>query len=66
MGTPSTAFDASAQKCADKVHEDFHKTAKKLDAKLGTDTDATGPVETEMNSYIPGRVSGFVIGACVW
>ena len=61
--SPSTAFGASVQKRADKVHEDYHRTAKKLDAKLGTHADATGPVETEMNSYNSGRVSGFVIGA---
>ena len=61
--SPSTAFGASAQKRADKVHEDNHNTAKKLDAKLGTHADATGLVEIEMNSYNPGRVSGFVVGA---
>ena len=48
---------------ADKVHEDRHKTAKKLDAKLGTHAEATWPVETEVNSYNPRRVSGFVVGA---
>ena len=61
--SPTTAFGASVQKRADKVHEDYHKTAKKLDAKLGTHTDATGPVETEINAYKSGRVSGFVVGA---
>ena len=35
----------------------------KLGAQLGTHADATGPVETEMNSYNPGRVSGFAVGA---
>ena len=25
--------------------------------------EATGPVEAEMNSYNPGRVSGLVVGA---
>ena len=44
------AFGASVQKRAGKVQEDYHKTAKKLDAKPGTHADATGPVETEMNS----------------
>ena len=38
----SMAFGASVQKHADKAHEDYHKTAKKLDAKLGTHADATG------------------------
>ena len=57
------AFVESFQKRAEKVHEDFHETAKKLDAKLGTHTDATGPVETEMRSYNSGRVFGFVVGA---
>ena len=61
--SPSTAFGASAHKRADKIYGDFHKTAKKLDAKLGTHADATLPVETEMNSYNSGRVSGFVVGA---
>ena len=59
----STAPGESVQKRADKVHRDYHKTAKKLDAKLGTPADVTGPVETEMNSYNSGRVSGFVVGA---
>ena len=57
------AFGASVQKRADEVHEDYHTTAKKLDAKLGTDADATGAVETEMSSYNSGRVSGLVVGA---
>ena len=57
------AFGASVQKRAGKVHGDFHKTSKKLDAQLGTHTDATGPVETEMTFYNPGRVSGFVVAA---
>ena len=61
--SPSMAFGASAQKRAGRAHEDYHKTAKKLDAKLGTHADATGPVETEMNSYNSGRVSGLVVGA---
>ena len=61
--SPSMAFGASAEKRAGRVHEDYHKTAKKLDAKLGTHADATGPVETEMNSYNSGRVSGLVVGA---
>ena len=39
------------------------KTAKKLDAKLGTNADATGPDETEMNPKSSRRVSGFVVGA---
>ena len=39
------------------------KTAKKLDEKIGTHADATGPVETEINPYNPGRVSGLVAGA---
>ena len=30
--SPSTAFGASVQKRAEKVHEDHHKTSKKLDA----------------------------------
>ena len=60
---PPTAFGASVQKRAGKVHEDHHKSSKKLDAKLGTHADATGPVETEMKSYNSGRVSGFVVGA---
>ena len=47
---PSTAFGASVQKRADKIHEDYHKTAKKLDQKLGTHADAIGPVEIKMNS----------------
>ena len=46
-----------------KVHEHYQKTAKKLNAELGTHADATGPVETEMNSYNSERVSGFVVGA---
>ena len=57
------AFGACVQKRADKVHKDFHKTARKLDAKLGTHADATGPAEAEMNSYNSGRVSGLVVGA---
>ena len=48
--SPPTAFGASVQKRADVVHEDCHKTARKLDAELGTHADATGPVETEMGS----------------
>eukprot|EP00614_Pseudopedinella_elastica_P018888 CAMPEP_0172646268 /NCGR_PEP_ID=MMETSP1068-20121228/240153_1 /TAXON_ID=35684 /ORGANISM="Pseudopedinella elastica, Strain CCMP716" /LENGTH=263 /DNA_ID=CAMNT_0013460523 /DNA_START=331 /DNA_END=1119 /DNA_ORIENTATION=+ len=60
--SPSTAFGAFVQKRVDKVHEDYRKIAKKLDAILGTHADATGPVETEMNSYNSGRVSGFVVG----
>ena len=60
---PSTAFGASVQKRADKIHEDNHKTAKKLDAHPGTHADATGPVEEEMNSYNSGRVSSLVVGA---
>ena len=67
---PSTAFGASFQKRADKihedyhiVHEDYHKIAKKFDAKLGAHADATGLVETEMNSYNSGCISGFVVGA---
>ena len=60
------AFGASVQKRAGKAYENYHKTAKKLDEKLGTHADATGLVETEMNSYNSGRVSGFVVGACVW
>ena len=39
--SPPTAFVASAQKRADKVHEEYHTTSKKLDSKLGTHTDAT-------------------------
>ena len=54
---------ASVQKRAGKVYEDYHKPAKKLDAKPGTHADAPGPAETEMNSYNSGRVSGFVFGA---
>ena len=61
--SPPTAFGASVQKRADKLHEDYNETAKKLDAKPGTHTDATGPVERDMNPYNPGRVSGLVIGA---
>ena len=57
------AFGASVQKRADKVNEDYQKTPRKLDEKLGTHADVTGPVETEMDSYNPGRVSGFVVGA---
>ena len=37
----STDFGASVQKRAGKVHEDYHKAAKKLDAKLGTPASAT-------------------------
>ena len=48
--SPSTDFGASVQKRADKVHEDYQKAAKKLDAKLGTPASATGPVEAEMNT----------------
>jgi hypothetical protein len=61
--SPSTDFGASVQKRADKVHEDYHKAAKKLDAKLGTPAGATGPVEAEMNTYNSGRVSGLAVGA---
>ena len=43
LESPSTAFGASSQKRAEKVHQVFHKTSKKLDAKLGTHTGATGP-----------------------
>ena len=57
------AFGASVQKRADKVYADNRKTVKKLDAKLDLHADATGPVETEMNSYNSWRVSGFVVGA---
>ena len=53
----------SVQKRADKVNGDYLTNAKKLNAKLGTHADATGPVETEMDSCNSGRVSGFVIGA---
>ena len=60
---PSTALGASVQMRADKAHEDYHKTAKKLDAKPGKHAAATGPVETEIDSYNSGRVSGFVVGA---
>lgn len=35
---------------------------QKLDAKIGTHADETGPVETEMESYNPKRVSGFDVG----
>ena len=59
----STAFGESVQKRADKAHGDYHETAKKLDAKLGTHADPTGSVETEMNSCNSGRVSGFGVGA---
>ena len=59
----SMAFGASAQKRAGKVNEAYQKFAKKLDAKLGTHTDATRPAETEMNSCNSWRVSGFVVGA---
>ena len=38
--SPPTVFDASVWKCADKVHEDYHKTAKKLDETLGTHADS--------------------------
>ena len=41
----STTFGASVQKRADRVHMDYHKAAMKLDAKLGTHADATGPAE---------------------
>ena len=51
---------ASVQKRADKVLGDYHKTAKRPDAKIRTHADATGPVE--MNPYNSGRVSGFVVG----
>ena len=61
--SPSTAFGASAQKRAGKVHEDCHKTAENLDAKLGTHADATEPVGTKMDPCNSGRVSGFVVGA---
>ena len=61
-----TAFGASAQKRADKVRENYHKTAKKLGAKLGTHADATGPVETEVGSCNSGRAFGFVVGAFGW
>ena len=61
--SPSTAFGASAQKRADKVHGDYHRFSKGLDEKPGTHTDITGSVETEMNSHNSGRVSGFVVGA---
>ena len=45
------------------MHEDYHKAAKKLDAKLGTPAGATGPVEAEMNTCNSGRVSGLAVGA---
>ena len=57
------AFGASVQKRAGKVHEDYHKTAKKLDEKLGTHADTTEPVKAEMDSYNPGRASVFAVGA---
>ena len=59
----STAFGAFVQKRAGKVHGDCHKTAKKLDEKLVTHADATGPVDTEINACNSGRVYGFVVGA---
>ena len=43
-------FGASVQKRADKVKEDYHKAAKKLDAKLDTPAGATGPVEAETST----------------
>ena len=61
--SPSTDFGASVQKRADKVHEDYHKAARKLDAKLGTPAGATGPVEAEINTCNSGRVSGLAVGA---
>ena len=48
--SPSTDFGASVPKRADKVHEDYHKAAKKLDAKLGTPAGANGPAEAEMKA----------------
>ena len=45
------------------MHEDYHKAARKLDAKLGTPAGATGPVEAEVNTYNSGRVSGLAVGA---
>ena len=59
----SVQFGTSYQKRADKEHEDYHKAAKKLDAKLGTPEDATGPAGAKMSTYNSGRVSGFVVGA---
>ena len=61
--SPSAAFGACDQKRADNLHEEYLKTAKILDAKLGTHADATGPVEIGMNFYNLGRVSGFVVSA---
>ena len=48
--SPSMAFWSSILKRADKVHEDYHENATKLDEELGTHADATGPVETEIYS----------------
>ena len=38
-----TAIGEFVEKRADSVHEEYHIVAKKLDAKLGTHADATGP-----------------------
>ena len=61
--SPSTDFGGSVQKRAGKVHEDYHKAAKKLDAELGTPAGSTRPVEAEMNTYNSGRASDLAVGA---
>ena len=49
-GLPFTAFGASIQKRAGKAHGDYHKAARKLDAKPGTPANATGLAAEEIDT----------------
>ena len=59
----STAFGASVEKRAEKFHDDNHRAANKLEAKLGTPAGATGLAEAELKKYDSRRVSGLAVGA---
>ena len=59
----STDFPHSVEKRQKQVSSAYHAAASLLDAKLDSQPGSPGPVESELNTYISGKVLGLVAGA---
>ena len=59
----SAAFSHSVEKRQEQVSPAYRAAARSLDAELGSQPGSPGPVESELNTYNPGKVLGLVAGA---
>ena len=60
----STAFSHSIEKRQKQVSRAYHAAARFVGAELESQPFSPGSVESELNTYNPGKVLGLVVGAC--